>query len=289
MDLKQPISGVLSIALIATALSVHAVIWDRDREQSNAKALAENLDFGQVIWIPENSNHKFPAIYTPSGPYGGNYAVILLHSMGGHPDWPVVISPLRKSFRYSNWSTLSLQLPVLDPVRNSSDYGRTLQEAASRIGSGIDYLHQMGHEHVYLVGYGFGATAAAYYLDQNHNQVVPGFVAISILARKFLNPKVDVMDLLKHIDIPVLDIYASNDQKTVVQSAVDRRLAINNGDTSKFTQIEIPDTDHLYTNSTSELYHAIHQWLEQTAGINENRVTSQDTDGGEEIIPQGVQ
>ncbi len=285
MKLKWTVIWVVTIIVLAGTSTVPAVVWDTGREQTNAKVLTDNLEFGSVVWISKDNKKGFPAIYTPSGPYGSDNAIILLHSMGGHPDWPVVISPLRRSFRYSNWTTLSIQLPVLDPERIISEYSKTLAEAADRIKAAVEFLHAQGRENVYLLGYGFGATAAAYYLSQKPDQQIPGFISVSILARKFLNPKVDILDLYKHISIPVLDIYASDDQASVIQGADDRRLAINHGDGSNFSQTMIPDSDHSYTNSETKLYQAIDEWLQWMSSLHERQLTAAQQHNEE--FPQG--
>lgn len=254
---------MLGLGLVQPAL--HATIWDQDRERAIAEKLTEDLESGDVIWLSQG-NQEFPGIFTPPDtnwhPNAKQEAVILLHGMGGHPDWPVVISPLRKFFNLAGWTSLSIQLPVLSAETPLSEYGITVREAARRIKSGVEYLHDNGYAIIVVAGYGFGAATAAWYLANDGEDNVCAFAGISMHARKFLNPQLDLTGSLGKLHIPVLDIYGSNDLKAVTQTADDRRLAIRENGNSFFTQISIDDTDQYYTHKDRVLFDSIKHWLE---------------------------
>ncbi|HKK15701.1 MAG TPA: DUF3530 family protein [Gammaproteobacteria bacterium] len=252
---------IIGLAL-CTAVA-DAAVWDRDKEKVIAERLAMEIDNGQIIWLKPLFGDAFPAIADSAGPYARTTAIILLHGMGGHPDWPVVISPLRQYLQAHNWSALSIQMPILKADRSPSDYGKTLREAERRIDSAIDYLNRKHYRHVVLLGYGFGAATAIYALANDNKPAVNGLVAISILARKFLEPGINLTGLLEKLDIPILDIYASNDKSVVVDTADDRRLAARRNGGVHYTQEIIAGTDHYYTGQEPLLLQQIVDWLER--------------------------
>lgn len=245
--------------------SLNAALWDADRERAVAEKLAADLENGEIIWLSANAQAAFPAIYTlPEtnwNPDANQGTVILLHGMGGHPDWPVVISPLRNFFNQASWKTLSIQLPVLSAEIPLFEYGNTVKEAARRIKSSIAYLEEQGDENIILIGYGFGAATAAWFLANEDANNICAFAGISMHARKFLNPALDLLGSLANLHVPILDIYGTRDQKVIMQSADDRRLAARKNGNDNFTQVVIEDGDQYYTRQEQELFDQIMLWL----------------------------
>jgi len=124
-------SIILGLYLVALSLYADDTIWDDAKEQSVADKLSRELQAGEVIWLSVSGDREFPSVFTRAA---GEYAIaiILIHGMGGHPDWPDVISPLRNSFAENGWTTLSIQMPVLPPEIPLSDYGKTVAESQKR-------------------------------------------------------------------------------------------------------------------------------------------------------------
>ena len=240
-------------------------IWDDTKEQSVADKLSRELEYGQVIWLDVANGREFPGIFTRAVPeHDGSIAIILIHGMGGHPDWPEVISPLRYSLAGTGWSTLSIQMPVLPPEIPLADYGKTLDESQKRISSAIQYLEDYGYEKVVLVGYGFGAATAAHFLASGNTHEVYAFAGISMLARKYLEPAMNLYDYLEKLTLPVLDVYGSEDLKTITSTSDQRRLAARrNGNSNGFQQIVIWDADHYFTSHDQELFIRVNGWLQE--------------------------
>lgn len=265
--LRANLPGLLLIpVLYLVPLTLLAAIWDLEREREVAEKLSAELESGEIIWLPSARHPEFPAIYTlPETNWNPNITkgtVVLLHGMGGHPDWPVVISPLRKLFKKAGWVSLSIQLPVLSAKTPLSEYGNTVVEAGRRISIGIDFLNEQEEKNIIVIGYGFGAAVAARYLD-NNTPGICGFVGISMLARKFLNPQLDLPMALGKLKIPLLDIYGSNDQKIILQTADDRRLAAWKNGNQHFTQINLDGADQNYLDQEKTLFNQIMQWLDE--------------------------
>jgi len=240
-------------------------IWDVTKEQSVADKLSRELEYGQVIWLDVVNGREFPGIFTRAVPeHDGSIAIVLIHGMGGHPDWPEVISPLRYSLADTGWSTLSIQMPVLPPEISLADYGKTLEESHNRIARAIQYLENYGYERMVLIGYGFGASVAAHYLASGNNHGVHAFAAISILARKYLEPSLDLYSSLEKLALPVLDIFGSEDLNPVISTADERRVAARrNGYSNEYEQVVIWNADHYFTGYDQELVTRIERWLRE--------------------------
>jgi pimeloyl-ACP methyl ester carboxylesterase len=254
---------ILGFCLVVPFLM--GVIWDDAKEQSVADKLSRELEYGQVIWLDMVNGREFPGIFTRAIPeHDASIAIILIHGMGGHPDWPEVISPLRYSLADNGWSTLSIQMPVLPPEMPLADYGKTLYESHNRITSAIQYLENYGYERVVLIGYGFGASVAAHYLASGNNHGIHAFAAISMLARKYLEPPMNLYSYLEKLDLPVLDVYGSEDLQPITSSADERRLtARRNGNSNEYEQVVIWNADHYFTGHDQELVTRIDWWLRE--------------------------
>lgn len=244
--------------LISTS---QAAVWDTDKEHAIADNLSARLKYGELVWLQTDKSTEFPGIYTLPVYNNKRRAVILLHSMSAHMDWPVVIAPLRESFRDKMWTSLSIQLPVIATGKTPAEYSKTLEEASSRINSAIHYLQDRGYETVVLIGYGFGATTAAFFLAGKDARGVRAFVGISMLARKYLAPHINLLNYLEKLHIPTLDIYGTNDLPVIVRTADDRRLHSQKNGTFRFSQFIIKGADHYYTDHEETLFTSIITWL----------------------------
>ena len=253
---------LLLLGLCFMISTAGAAVWDMDKEGAIADKLLTQLNYGELVWLQTDNSSKFPGIYTPPVYSNKHRAVILLHGMSAHMDWPVVISPLRGFFRDTIWTSLSIQLPVIADGKSPADYSKTLDEASRRINSAIRYLQDHGYDTVVLIGYGFGATTAAFFLAGSQTHDIHAFIGISMLARKYLAPHVNLLEYMGDLYCPTLDIYGSNDLPVVVRTADDRRLSTRKNGTYRFSQIIIEGADHYYTGQEQTLFNSIITWLD---------------------------
>ncbi|MGK0297923.1 MAG: pimeloyl-ACP methyl ester carboxylesterase [Gammaproteobacteria bacterium] len=214
-----------------------------------------------TVWL-EYGKNTFLSLYEEPADPKSNKAVLLLHSMGMHADWPEIISPLRKQLPLLDWATLSVQLPLLDPQENHADYGSTFTSANNRIRIAVRYLQNRGYTNIIMIGYSFGTTTAINYLT-NINSSIKGLVGISMQSHQFLKPKYNLINELSKISIPILDIYADKDFTDVLKLVHDRRLAANKAGNNYYDQIVIEDADHYFTGKDKELISHISAWLNQ--------------------------
>lgn len=255
------LSFVFSLFL-GNALLVLADNVDRDWEKRITEKLAENLKTTEIIWL-EAKGERFLALYqdqTNETSYG---AVILLHSMGGHADWPQTISPIRNGLPEYGWSTLSIQMPVIAPENQVEDYGSTFQQAENRIKSAVHLLHEREFLNIIAIGHGFGAVSMLDYLKKEKKQKFMAIVALSLQDYPFVKPSIDVLGLIGKSKIPILDIYGSGNYKDVIDQAPDRRLAAKKSNNRKYEQIEIEGADHYFNKMEDVLIKKILGWLDK--------------------------
>lgn len=230
-------------------------------EQNIAEALYERTDHGEAVWLSTGSE-KFLGIYSQQPARKVKGAVIILHGMGAHPDWPEVITPLRTSLPATGWATFSIQMPLLEPGDPLSDYGKTMIRAGNRIRSAVYYLREKKFLKIVIIGHSFGALSAAYYLSSGLSSI-RAFAGISMQDYDFLNPRLKLAEYLGRIEIPVLDIFGSRDIGEVVSLAEDRRLQARKMNRDKFQQIEIEGADHDFTGMEEILIRRISDWLDE--------------------------
>lgn len=254
-----------------------------ERERQLAARLVETVEEGEPLWL-QASGHEFLSLHNAAMGALPRQAVLLIHNMGGHPDWPEVIAPLRMQLPEHGWGTLSLQMPLLASRALADDYGRTVAEAGRRISAGVSYLREQNYACIVLAGYGFGATEALAYLAEQGD--ADGLITISVLAREFLQPALDVTALLTAIDIPVLDIYGRQDFHEVINGAQARKMVALEAEIRAYDQYVIEGADHYFTGQQQRLVAVVQEWLDATYGDHGCAVDSPDTGNGR-LVDQG--
>ena len=247
--------------LLAASLLLCIGAGDGEREQQLAEQLRESVAQGEPVNLSTETG-EFLALHDAAIGALPRQALLLVHNMGGHPDWPEVIAPLRTGVKAPAWGTLSLQMPLLPPASLADDYGGTVAEAVQRIASGVAFLREHDYSCVVLAGYGFGASQALVYLARH--QAADGLVLVGILARDFLQPSLDVPSLLQRTHVPVLDIYGQHDFPRVIDQAHDRRTAVAAIEAVNYEQRVIEGADHYFTDHNRQLVDSVVEWLKTT-------------------------
>lgn len=229
-------------------------------EQAVAERLVERQVPGEMIWL-DAEGRQFLGLYLapPSGEL--RLAVILLHGLGGHPDWPDVIQPLRTRLPSLGWATLSIQLPRLSPQASHTDETELPRRVWPRIQAATAYLAARGAHRVVLVGYGFGAALGARHLGV-FGKGLAGFVVVSPQAPAYLAPGVAFPESLEAVKVPVLDVYAAEDAATVLQQAPERELWGRKNKARPFDRIIIADAGADYHGKEEDLARRIAAWLD---------------------------
>lgn len=210
------------------------------------------------------------ALYLPQSsgqPQGG---LIILHGRAQHPDWHVLIKPLRTRFPKFGWATLSLQLPLHGSQANSKDYVKSMDLSIARIDAAITFLHSRKIQNIVIAGYEFGANTAAAYLLKRPKSRVQALISISLLTHakpEQLNAN-RAMSLLKQ---PILDVYAMNDRNDILHAVNQRKPLIKqhrnlnsqsrDPKNARYRQLEIEGADHSYLGYEQYLIKRLRSWL----------------------------
>lgn len=198
----------------------------------------------------------------PKGEYldgaSSKAGVILAHGRGLYPTSRVV-DPLRKAIHAGlGMHTLSLQMPIL-AGKNSADkfqaYGVTFPDAYKAIEDGIKFFKEKGIERIYLMGYSMGGRMTSGFLSENPDSGIVGFIGVGLLGggASPLNTNVN----LRKIKIPVIDIYAENDNDA--RSAEFRKQFISHS----YVQVPIAGAKHDYLCCEADISASVIKWLAQ--------------------------
>ncbi len=250
----KPLLTIFMLSLIA----LPSAASDKAKEKRWADQIVDQLIEGEAEWL-EAGDDRFLAILTEAEgePRG---AVILLHGIGVHPNWPQVIYPLRTELPRLDWTTLSLQLPVLPNEATEEDYRPLNPEVAPRIDAGLRFLVDRNLGPVAIVAHSQGATRGSNYLrDARPGGSVAAFVAIGVQGTPG-DDYADIADSLVRIHLPVLDIYGENDLEPVL-ARVDRRFAAGSRNRG-YSQQMVPGANHFFDGHEAELVTRIYDWLE---------------------------
>ncbi len=268
------------------SLLVYADIKDQEWEQEIAKKLEQEATASRMVWLKDKDNTPFLALYEEQSQEIASGAVVVLHAMGAHADWPIIISALRKNLAKQGWSTLSIQLPVLAIRHSVENYGKTIAAAQDRIDAAVDYMREEKFRNIVLVGHGFGAISALSYTQTLSTPKVMAVAAIGLQDYAFLKPAVDILQLIEKNTLPLLDIYGERDFQHIVEQAPDRRLAANKGNNDNFTQLEVDGADHYFSKMDDVLARRVRGWLDKAApGVSvmfETNLTNEEN----EIAPE---
>jgi predicted alpha/beta-hydrolase family hydrolase len=199
----------------------------------------------------------------PKGEYlegkGSKVGVILAHGQGWDPDSHVV-GPLRRVINKElGFHTLSLQMPIIPGKRSPEtfqEYASTFPDAYKTIQAAIDFLKkEKGVERVYLMGYSMGGRMTTAFLANHPDSGIVGYIGVGLVAggEEPLNTNFN----LRKVKIPVLDIYAENDQDA--KFAQNRKSFVS----ERFKQVPIAGAKHDYKGYDKQIADAVIPWLQE--------------------------
>jgi pimeloyl-ACP methyl ester carboxylesterase len=250
------------VLITLCALSFNSHASDQAKEKRWADQVVDAIIDGEAVWLNDGKN-DFLSIYTEAEENRGR-AVIVMHGTGVHPNWQQVVQPLRVGLTSHNWNTLSIQMPVLANEAEYQDYAPLYDEVAPRINAAIKFLRDNGSKEIVLLGHSQGATMSAYYLSTS-KQDIKGFVAIG-MGSFADDPRMNSVESLEKIHIPVLDLYGSEDLEEVLASAPQRAAAAKKAGNKNYTQTKITG-NHFYDGQEDALVKTVADWLDNLPGL----------------------
>jgi len=253
------ISTIRLLVISLSLLSFNLYASDLAKEKRWADQVVEAILDGDAVWLNDGKS-DFLSIYTEAEEDKGR-AVIVMHGTGIHPDWTQVVQPLRVGLTTHNWNTLSIQMPILPNEAEYKDYAPLYDEVAPRIDAAIKYLKENGSEDIVLIGHSQGSAMTVYYLSRSKPDV-KGFVAIGMAAFAG-DPKMDSIKSLEKINLPILDLYGSDDLEEIKASAKSRVAAAEKAGNKNYTQKQITG-NHFFDGQEKALVETVADWLDKT-------------------------
>jgi pimeloyl-ACP methyl ester carboxylesterase len=254
--------SVSLLVLISTVLASPAGATGSDtaKERRWAEQVIDGLLDGDEVWLKDPSGHEFLGIFTEGDAESGR-AVLLLHGIGAHPNWPDVIYPLRAGLHEQGITTLSIQLPILANDAQPEEYLPLFAEVPGRIDAALDSLDDAGYPNVTLVAHSMGAAMAVYYLSRDPSSAVDSLVIIG------MSPGIkgdENIESLRRIDLPVFDLYGGKDLEPVLASAP-QRAAAGKVASPKYRQQRVEAANHFFQGQEAELLQQVSGWLAEQA------------------------
>jgi pimeloyl-ACP methyl ester carboxylesterase len=237
---------------------------DHAREQRLHDEIVPSLVVGDAVYLKAKSGREFLALYTLAAQ--SKTALVIVHGIGVHPDHGV-IGTLRVRLADMGYTTLSIQMPVLEKDKIASDYYPALfPDALDRIDKAAAFLKTKGYERVVLLSHSMGSWMSNVYLDQT---VAPPFAAWICmgLTGGFQSRVMGITLPILSVKLPILDVYGEKDLPQSVGAAPRRASAIANLPKSK--QVRIGGADHFYTSKENDLTNVIDTWLKSLGGFGQ--------------------
>jgi pimeloyl-ACP methyl ester carboxylesterase len=250
----------LPALLVLVVIAAPVCASDTAKEKRWADQIVDGIFDGTPQWL-QADGHSFLAIYTPAHGDNPKGAAIILHGIGAHPDWPQVVHPLRTQLPTDDWTTLSLQMPILPNAAGAKDYVPLFKEVAPRIEAGIKFLQTRGTGPIVIVAHSMGSTMATYYLATHPDTPIKAFVGIGMSGNR-AKPELDNVVSLGKIKLPVLDLYGSEDLPAVVSSATYRAAAAARAGNTAYKQDKVAGADHFFDGREGKLVETVSQWLD---------------------------
>ena len=255
------ISGLVALALAALQPAA-ATESDTGKEKRWAQQVVDSLLDGEAVWLDDGEGHEFLGIHTPAGHDSGR-AVILMHGIGVHPNWPDVIYPLREALLENDITSLSIQMPILANEAEDAEYRGLYAEVPARLLAAVDFLKNSGYEKIDIVGHSMGARMATYFLVRESGSDINSAVLIG-MGNSSSGSWPESIEALARLRVPVLDLYGSKDLDIVLDTVQDRASFGKKNSSGIYRQIRIEDANHFYQGHEDELKRAVIDWLQSS-------------------------
>ncbi len=234
---------------------------DYARETRLAEQIVDDIFDGEPIWLEAN-NHQFLGIHTLNEEQNKG-TVLILHGRGYHPDWPEVAGPLRTGLVDAGWSTLSIQMPVLEKGRLYYDYLPLFKFARGRIESAISYIASASDQPIILAAHSCGAHMANDWLNNSNDSKINGYVIMGAGATDYRQELKTPLPFAQ-MRVPVLDLYGELEFPRPIAMLPERKALLDAGGNPGSKQIMLLNADHYFHDAGAPLTEVVTEWLNST-------------------------
>lgn len=257
--MKDKLLSIIALfGLLVFCAGSFAAEPDYAREKRLADEIVDVILDGDPEWL-QADGREFLGIYTEADE--SRAAVVILHGRGFHPDWADTIGPLRVGLVDRGYSTLSLQMPVLQKDAKYYDYLPIFHHSHARIEAGIEFLRDSGHEKVILLAHSCGAHMALDWIRAKLDRSIDAYVGLGMGATDYGQPMHQPFPL-DWMHVPILDLYGENEYPAVIRLAPERKAMIEKAGHPKSRQQILPGANHYFTDQGEPLVTAVADWLD---------------------------
>ncbi len=240
---------------------------DYEREARLADQIVDDIFDGEAVWLKAN-DHDFLTIYTPNEDEKPKGTVILLHGRGYHPEWPEVMAPLRVDLVEAGWSTLAVQMPVLEKGKKYLDYIPLFDFAHARIEAAIAYAKTQANANgssgpIVLAAHSCGAHMANDWLNHNDDSSIDGYIIMGAGATDYRQVLQTPFPFAR-MQVPILDLYGEFEFPRPMEMRAERQALMNQAGHNASAQEMLPEADHYFHESGDTLTEAVATWLNKT-------------------------
>ncbi len=236
-----------------------AAVPDYAREKRLDNEIRDAIFDGEVVDLNDGTE-DFMAIQTDADDAKG--AAIILHGRGFHPDWADAINPLRVGLAEQGWTTLSIQMPVLEKQAKYYDYVPLFPNANLRITAALEHLKEQDISTVVLIAHSCGGHMAMDWVRKNGEEGIAAFVGLGMGATDYKQFMAGPFPLDK-LTVPVFDVYGEKEYPAVIKMAPERLKLMQAGGNAKSEQAVLPGADHYFKEKGDELTELVSAWLEK--------------------------
>lgn len=234
------------------ALGDSPVSSDYGREQRWADEILPTLVVGEPVYLAQANGHRFLALYTPAKE--PKAAVLIAHGRGWSPDWGLY-GVLRVALADAGYTTLAIQMPVLDAGGKLEAYLHLFDEANERLALGTAFLESKGYGRIGIVSHSLGARMSNEFLTGHPPDSIKAWVSISII---------NGLQNTQWVKVPMLDIFGEKDWNGVLNGAPERERLIRAIPGS--AQVEVPAADHFFEGHEDALVKEVRAFLDRRLG-----------------------
>lgn len=253
--LRRLASGFAAVAALAGLLAgaTPAQAQDYAREARWRETTLATLNDGEAVDLQQAKGHRFLGLWQAAEKPRG--AVLVVHGRGWAPDVDLY-SDLRVLIARAGWSTLAIQMPVLDGTGKIGDYVFLYPDAIERLQVAVDWLAARGFQRIAIVSHSLGATMANQYLIRATDGKVGAWAFLSII---------NGLEDMFRMKIPVLDLYADGDWEVIKVGADERRRQIERIPGSR--QRMLRNADHFYEDQRPEVVREVVSFIDGAFGL----------------------
>lgn len=261
---------IVAAACTCSGLAEAAYVYNAGAAYAGDTPLSLNSD---------GLNHQDFAAVLRQGGAKPRVGVILLHGRGENTFDGHVILPLRLELNTIGYTTLSIDIPVPQPLTypnpfayqkyqadaNGANY--VFPELYARVRAATAELRARGMNEVVLVGFSLGSRLGSAYLRYGDPISLPipaiGYIGVG-MASDGVAQLLDTPTSLGGVTVPVLDMYGFFDNPTVLSSATARMDAYGGPSYTQFLQ---QGARHQWVGYEPQLVGEATTWLNDIAPV----------------------